>query len=161
MASEFPYQVTVTKFNPYSWDNTSSLVSSNVVNVVIKNHKGETLKVEESKKDIEIKIPREVHAKEEEDKSLFIKPSSEGKMQYHKVYVKEENSLRLKVNMYICYVRKKTEFLGFLKLAKMCCIQLRMRRNNVNALCIYLTDQTNSASFSRRVHSLWQAANGK
>lgn len=70
-----------------------------MVNVVIKNHKGETLKVEDSKENIEIKIPRKVHSTEEEDESLFIKPSSEGKMQHHKVYVGDENTVRLKVSM--------------------------------------------------------------
>lgn len=68
-----------------------------MVNVVIKNHRGEKLKVENSNQDVEIKIPREVQSTEEEDDSLFIKPSSLGKMQYHKVYVREGNSLRLKV----------------------------------------------------------------
>ena len=70
-----------------------------MVNVVIKNHKGEFLTVKDSKDDIEIKIPREDHSTEGADKSSFVKPSSEGEMQYHKIYVKEEKSLRLKVNM--------------------------------------------------------------
>ena len=69
-----------------------------MVSLVLKNDKGETLSVKDSKKDIEIKIPRpQSQPTEQDDESLFVKPSSDGKMKYHTVHVGEEKSLRLKV----------------------------------------------------------------
>ena len=69
-----------------------------MVRLVLKNDKGEALSIKNSPNDIELKIPREAQSTEQKDESLFVKPSSEGKMKYHTVLVGEEKSLRLKVN---------------------------------------------------------------
>lgn len=90
-------------FNPFTWDNSSALVKSHVLTLNLKDHKGQTLTVKESEEDIEMKIPREVKITPEESGSFFVKPSSEGKMQYHEINMPrtEGNAIRLRVSMMI------------------------------------------------------------
>lgn len=79
-------------------------MTSSVVSLVLKNDKGETLSIKDSDKDVEIKIPRKAQPTGQGDESLFVKPSSEGKMTYHTVFIGEEKSLRLKVRvLWLCY----------------------------------------------------------
>ena len=90
-------------FNPFTWDNSSALVRSHVLTLNLKDDKGQTLTVKDSKDDIEIKIPRQVKISPEDSGSFFVKPSSEGKMQYHEINLPhaEGNAIRLRVSMVI------------------------------------------------------------
>lgn len=95
--------MTVSGFNPFTWDNSSSLVSSNVLNLVLKDHRGETLTVKDSKENVELKIARDATPAAEPDDSFFVKPSSEGKMHYHKIDLPfaEDTALRLRVSVMV------------------------------------------------------------
>ena len=93
-------QVTASDFNPFTWDNSSAFVSSYVLSLVLRNHKGESLMVEDSKEDIEIKIKRDGQPNPESVDSFFVKPSSRGEMQYHTIVLPyaDGSALRLKVS---------------------------------------------------------------
>lgn len=93
--------MTMNSFNPFTWDNSSTLVKSHVLSLNIKDHEGQPLTVKDSKENIEIKIPREVKISPEENVSYFVKPSIEGKMQYHEMDLQrtEGNAIRLRVGM--------------------------------------------------------------
>ena len=88
-------------FNPFTWDNSSALVKSHVLSLNIKDHEGKPLTVKDSKENIEIKIPRGVKLPPEESVSYFVKPSTEGKMQYHEMDLSRAkgNAVRLRVSM--------------------------------------------------------------
>lgn len=88
----------MTNFNPFTWDNSSSLVTSRVLSLVLKDHRGETLTIKDSTEEIEITIPQEENS--DGAISSFVKPSTEGKMQYHKadVTVIKGASVTLKVS---------------------------------------------------------------
>ena len=91
-------------FNPFTWDNSSAVVrDSHVLTLNLKDNKGEPFIVRDSKEDIEIKIPRKLRFTREERVSFFVKPSSEGKMQYHEINSpgEEGNALRLRVSIVI------------------------------------------------------------
>lgn len=60
-------------------------MNTHVLNLTLKDHGGGTLSVQDSCEDIEFTIPREVTSGNVI--SHFVKPSSEGKMQYHKLSV--------------------------------------------------------------------------
>lgn len=77
--------MTLTGFNYYAWNNSSSLVNSHVLRLAFKDHRGETLTVRDSNVDIEITIPRGITS--QNVVSHFVKPSSKGKMQYRKLSV--------------------------------------------------------------------------
>ena len=77
--------MTLSTFNPFTWDDSASRVDSNVLSLTIKNHEGQTLSVKDSDEYIEMKIPREGNIQPEGGGLYFSKPSSEGKMQYHVV----------------------------------------------------------------------------
>ena len=98
----FP-QMTTSAFNPFTWDNSSAVVNSHVLSLNLKDHKGKPLTVKDSNEDIEIKIPRRVRFNSEETVSFFVKPSSQGKMQYHEVHLPraEGNAVRLRVSIVI------------------------------------------------------------
>lgn len=88
-------------FNPFTWDNSSAVVrDSHVLSLNLKDDEGEPLIVKDSREDIEIKIPRKVRFTPEERVSFFVKPSSEGKMQYHEINSPGVggNALRLRVS---------------------------------------------------------------
>ena len=91
----------MSSFNPFTWDNSSSLVKSNVLSLNIKDHEGKQLTVKDSKENIEIKIPRRVKIAPEESVSYFVKPSADGKMQYHEMDLSRTrgNAIRLRVSM--------------------------------------------------------------
>lgn len=91
-------QLTASGFNPFTWDNSSAFVSSPVLSLVLKDNKGESLRVKDSEKDIEIKIKR--LPEPESVDSFFVKPSSRGEMQYHTIVLPYANgsALRLKVS---------------------------------------------------------------
>ena len=93
--------MTLNSFNPFTWDSSSALVKSHVLSLNIKDHEGRPLTVKDSKENIEIKIPRDVKIPPEEGVSYFIKPSSEGKMQYHELDLPrtEGNAIRLRVSI--------------------------------------------------------------
>lgn len=93
--------MTTNSFNPFTWDSSSALVKSHVLSLNIKDHEGKPLTVKDSKENIEIKIPREVKIPPEESVSYFVKPSTEGKMQYHEMDLPrtEGNAVRLRVSM--------------------------------------------------------------
>lgn len=88
-------------FNPFTWDNSSAVVrDSHVLSLNLKDDEGEPLTVKDSREDIEIKIPRKVRFTPEKRVSFFVKPSSEGKMQYHEINSPGVggNALRLRVS---------------------------------------------------------------
>ena len=94
-------QMTLSAFNPFTWDATSASVKSHVVSLVLKDQDGTLLKVENSEKEVELKIKRDqkkepIDAKE----SFFAKPSDNGKMQYHKIDLPDAtgNAVRLRVS---------------------------------------------------------------
>ena len=91
----------MSSFNPFTWDNSSSLVKSNVLSLNIKDHEGKQLTVKDSKENIEIKIPRQVKIAPEESVPYFVKPSADGKMQYHEMDLSRTrgNAIRLRVSM--------------------------------------------------------------
>ena len=91
----------VSNFNPFTWDNSSTLVKSHVLSLVLKDHNGETLTVKESKENVELKITRNPTPAPESTDSLFVKPSSEGKMQYHKIDLLQAkcSAVRLRVSV--------------------------------------------------------------
>ncbi|RMX38281.1 hypothetical protein pdam_00025264, partial [Pocillopora damicornis] len=92
--------LTMSAFNPFTWDNSSAVVrDSHVLSLNLKDDEGEPLIVKDSREDIEIKIPRKVKFTPEERVSFFVKPSSEGKMQYHKINSPgvRGNALRLRI----------------------------------------------------------------
>ena len=99
------YQMTMSSFNPFTWDSSSSLVKSHVLSLNIKDHEGKQLTVKDSKENIEIKIPRQVKIAPEESVSYFVKPSAEGKMQYHEMDLSRTrgNAIRLRVSMMACH----------------------------------------------------------
>ena len=51
--------MTLSTFNPFTWDDSAARVDSNVLSLNIKNHEGQTLSVKDSDEYIEMKIPRE------------------------------------------------------------------------------------------------------
>ena len=96
--------MTTNSFNPFTWDSSSSLVKwTHVVSLNIKDHEGNPLTVKDSKENIEIKIPREVKIPPEESVSYFVKPSAEGKMQYHGMDLPRTkgSAVRLRVSMMV------------------------------------------------------------
>lgn len=99
--------MTISSFNPFTWDNSSSLVKSQVLSLNIKDHDGQQLTVKDSKENIEIKIPRQVKIPPELEESLsyFVKPSVDGKMQYHEMDLPRTrgNAVRLRVSMMACH----------------------------------------------------------
>ena len=94
----------MSSFNPFTWDSSSSLVkSTHVLSLNIKDHEGKELTVKDSKENIEIKIPRQVKVPPEKSVSYFVKPSAEGKMQYHEMYLPRTkgSAVRLRVSMMV------------------------------------------------------------
>lgn len=93
-------QLTASGFNPFTWDNSSAFVRSHVLSLVLKDDEGESLTVEDSKEDIEIKIKRDGQPEPESVDSFFVKPSSRGEMQYHTIVLPyaDGSALRLKVS---------------------------------------------------------------
>ena len=93
-------QLTASSFNPFTWDNSSAFVSPHVLSLVLKDDKGESLTVEDSKEDIEIKIKKDGQPEPESVESFFVKPSSRGEMQYHTIVLPyaDGSALRLKVS---------------------------------------------------------------
>ena len=93
-------QLTASGFNPFTWDNSSAVVRPYVLSLVLKDHEGKSLTVEDSKEDIEIKIKREGQPESESVDSFFVKPSSRGEMQYHTIVLPyaDGSALRLKVS---------------------------------------------------------------
>jgi len=94
------FLMTLSAFNPFTWDATSASLKSHVLSLVLKDQDGKLLKVENSEKEVELKIKRDqkkepIEAKE----SFFAKPSDNGKMQYHKIDlpVATGNALRLRI----------------------------------------------------------------
>ena len=93
--------MTLSTFNPFTWDDSASRVNSNVLSLTIKNHEGQTLSVKDSNEYIEMKIPREGNFLPEGSGLYFTKPSSEGKMQYHVVSLQhaDGNAVRFRVSI--------------------------------------------------------------
>ena len=92
----------MTSFNPFTWDSSSSLVKSTpILSLNIKDHEGKQLTVKDSRENIEIKIPRQVKIPPEESVSYFVKPSAEGKMQYHEMDLRRTRgeAVRLRVSI--------------------------------------------------------------
>ncbi|XP_044184688.1 polycystic kidney disease protein 1-like 2 [Acropora millepora] len=94
------FLMTLSAFNPFTWDATSASVKSHVLSLVLKDQDGTLLKVENSEKEVELKIKRDqkkepIDAKE----SFFAKPSDNGKMQYHKIDLPDAtgNAVRLRI----------------------------------------------------------------
>lgn len=75
--------MTLSGSNYYAWNNSSSLMNSQLLSLTFKDHRGETLTVQDSNEDIEITIPRGITT--QNVVSHYVKPSSKGKMQYHKL----------------------------------------------------------------------------
>ena len=102
--------MTLSTFNPFTWDVSAARVDSHVLSLTIKNHEGQTLSVKDSDEYIEMKIPREGNFPPEESGLYFAKPSSEGKMQYHVVSLPhaDGSAVRFRVSiMYDFIVNKK------------------------------------------------------
>ena len=94
-------QMTLSAFNPYTWDDTSASVKSHVLSLVLKDQDGKLLKVENSEKEVELKIKRDPRKEPKDaEESFFAKPSDNGKMQYHKIYLPDAtgNALRVRVS---------------------------------------------------------------
>ena len=94
-------QMTLSAFNPFTWDSTSASVKSHVLSLVLKDQDGTLLKVENSEKEVELKIKRDPRPEPKDAKeSFFAKPSDNGKMQYHKIDLPDAtgNALRLRVS---------------------------------------------------------------
>ena len=77
--------MTLSGINYYAWNNSSSLMNSQLLSLTFKDPRGETLTVRDSNEDIEIMIPRGITS--QNVVSHHVKPSSKGKMQYHKLTV--------------------------------------------------------------------------
>ena len=92
-------QMMSSSFNPYTWDKTSSIVNSRVLNLVLKDHQGQKLTLEGNKESVEIKIPRGLKPAEEKAVSFFVKPSSEGNMQYHTIQVPKNDTKFLRLTV--------------------------------------------------------------
>ena len=95
----------MSQFNPFTWDNSSAFVRSHVLSLVLKDHRGETLMVKDSTDDVELKITRDGLRTPASVDSFFIKPSSVGKMQYHKIYLRhaDGNAVRLRVSITVIF----------------------------------------------------------
>ena len=94
-------QMTLSAFNPFTWDITSASVKSDVLSLVLKDQDGKLLKVENSKKEVELKIKRDPRQEPKDaEESFFAKPSDNGKMQYHKIDLSEAtgNAVRVRVS---------------------------------------------------------------
>ena len=94
-------QMTLSAFNPFTWDATSASVKSHVLSLVLKDQDGKLLKVENSEKEVELKIKRDARPEPKDAKeSFFAKPSKNGKMKYHKIDLPHAtgNALRLRVS---------------------------------------------------------------
>ena len=72
-------------FNPFTWDVSGSHVTSNVVSLEVKDDKGQEIRIEELKSDIEISIAITSSPKATEPVKSFVKPNE---MQYRPVNVK-------------------------------------------------------------------------
>ena len=97
----FCQQMTLSVFNPFTWDSTSASVKSHVLSLVLKDQDSKVLKVENSKKEVELKIKRNPRPEPKDAKeSFFAKPSKNGKMQYHKIDLPHVtgNAVRLRVS---------------------------------------------------------------
>ncbi|KAJ7340518.1 hypothetical protein OS493_003270 [Desmophyllum pertusum] len=92
--------MTLSGFNPFTWDNSSALVKSHVLSLNIRDHNGDALTVQDSNEDIEIKIPRGKQFIPEKSGSFFVKPSSKGKMQFHEINLPhtDGSAIRLRIN---------------------------------------------------------------
>ena len=69
--------------------------------MVLKDQNGETLTVKDSAENVELKITRNpTPERPESTNSFFVKPSSEGKMQYHTIDLPqaEGSAVRLRVS---------------------------------------------------------------
>lgn len=82
-------------FNPYTWGTKSEKVNSNVINLQLKNSTGARVAVDNLPSSIHLDIPRtsdpETHFRS--DNFFFVKPSTDGAMQYHVTYVDVVSSL--------------------------------------------------------------------
>ena len=97
----FSQQLTLSAFNPFTWDSTSASVKSHVLSLVLKDQDGKVLKVENSKKEVELKIKRDPRPEPKDAKeAFFAKPSDNGKMRYHKIDLPDAtgNAVRLRVS---------------------------------------------------------------
>ena len=96
----FFLQLTASGFNPFTWDNSSAFVSPHVLSLVLKNDEGKSLTVKDSTEDIEVKIKRDGLPEPESVDSFFVKPSRQGKMQYHTIVLPyaDGSAFRLKVS---------------------------------------------------------------
>ncbi|KAK2571916.1 Polycystin-2 [Acropora cervicornis] len=107
------FLMTLSAFNPFTWDATSASVKSHVLSLVLKDQDGKLLKVENSEKEVELKIKRDPRPEPKAAKeSFFAKPSKNEKMQYHKIDLPHAtgNALRLRVkptgsNVFRVFVR--------------------------------------------------------
>ena len=95
--------MTVSDFNPFTWDKSTTLVKSQVLSLVLKDHNGETLTVKDSTENVELKITRNPTPKPESRDLFFVKPSSKGKMQYHKIDLPQAkgSAVRLRVSIVV------------------------------------------------------------
>ena len=93
----------MSSFNPFTWDKSSSLVKSHILSLVLKDHNGRTLTVKDSTEDVELIIARDPKQEPESEKPFFVKSSSEGKMQYHKINLAhaDGSAIRMTVNITI------------------------------------------------------------
>ncbi|XP_015778540.1 PREDICTED: uncharacterized protein LOC107356405 [Acropora digitifera] len=94
------FLMTLSAFNPFTWDATSASLKSHVLSLVLKDQDGKLLKVENSKREVELKIKRDPSPEPKDAKeSFFAKPSDNGKMQYHKIDLSDAtgNAVRLRI----------------------------------------------------------------
>lgn len=72
-------------FNPYTWDNTSDIMSSNIISLELKDDAGTPVVVENLNTSIEIVIPQSSGSINTPvtPKTFFAKKSKEGQLQYH------------------------------------------------------------------------------
>lgn len=87
-SSGFGFQLIAFKANPYTWDATSSIIRSKVIDITLRTSRGEVIEITNLTKPIGIQIPKKLKKERststKQPRHLFLKP---GAIQYHKLRI--------------------------------------------------------------------------
>ncbi|KAK3725337.1 hypothetical protein QZH41_008953, partial [Actinostola sp. cb2023] len=94
-------QLVATPHNPFSWDSTSSRVTSSVISLACMDNTGSDIDISNLKSPIVMTIPRtNTSSQDPAEKKTFLKPSSGDTMQYRRVSVDiAGSSLQMKIEI--------------------------------------------------------------
>ena len=86
-------QMLSSEFNPFTWDVSAQRVQSQVISLQLRNHQGSKIAISNLKRNIKITIPRTPSENATNStQKFFIKPSVDGKMQFHSFVVEQQNT---------------------------------------------------------------------